>query len=149
MRQKWTKGLLAPGVSTPRNHFGGSGRRQHLERRKDQIDAQIASINARDQVARRKRETRANIVLGAVIRSHAAQHPAFMPTLVDVLVAGVRRRADRELLASVLGLPQLVGGSDSSIPSQSEGNAPDANAQDIAPIRAGLRQHATEITARH
>jgi len=71
----------------------------------------LASLNAREEVARRKQDIRANIILGAVIRAHVASHPAFMPTLLDVLSVGARRQPDRELLATVLGLPQLIADS--------------------------------------
>ncbi len=112
MRRKWSRGPPGPGVF-PIGHCVGRGlRRNHLERRKNQIEAQIGSIDAGDQAARRKRETRANVVIGAVIRSHAALHSAFMPILRGILDVAVRRPADRELLASILGLTQIAEGTE-------------------------------------
>jgi hypothetical protein len=149
IRRKWPRGLLAPGISPPRHHGSRGRRRRHLERRKGQIEAQIASINARDQLARRKRETRANVVLGAVIRSHAAQHPAFVPMLFDILTVAMRRRADRELLASVLGLPALVGGADAGIPLQPETGASSPNVtRPEPPQRSAFGSMAAEVTVR-
>jgi hypothetical protein len=87
----------------------GVGRgRYDLERRKRQIEARLVSIKARDGIKKRKRETRANIVIGAVMRSHSALHPAFLTTLATILNIGVRRQTDRELLASILGVPRLI-----------------------------------------
>jgi hypothetical protein len=119
------------------------GHRDHLEKRKDQIEAQIAALDARDEVARRKRDIRVNIILGAVIRAHAASHPAFMPTLVGILSAGVRRRADRELLAAALQLPQLADGSANDT-RQRPTNGPVA----ALPRRPALVPYAAQLTAR-
>jgi hypothetical protein len=149
MRRKWPRGLLAPGLRPPRNHVSRVRRRQHLERRKGQIEAQLASINARDQVVRRKRETRANIVIGAVIRSHAAFHPAFVPTLLAILSVALRRQADRELLASILGLPQLIEvDATAAQPNQVGGNEIPKASSVMEPQRSRIAQSASEITAR-
>ena len=50
-------------------------RRKRLERSKRQVEARIAKLDPRDRIAARKRETRANIVLGAVLRAHALLNP--------------------------------------------------------------------------
>jgi hypothetical protein len=143
MHRKWIKGQFVPGESATGRKVDRDGRRDHLERRKDQIEAQIASLNARDEVARRKRDTRANIILGAVIRAHAASHPAFMPMLADILSAGARRRPDRELLAAVLELPQLIDGSGNGGKQQ-----PISGSGVGQPHRPRLVPYAAEITAR-
>jgi hypothetical protein len=149
MHRRWPRGLLAPGLRPPRRPASRGNRRRHLERRKGQIEAQIASINARDNVAQRKRETRANIVLGAVIRSHTALNPAFVPALVGILMVALRRRADRELLASVLGLPQLVGGDEEdTLPKLQSGTGSPDVPRPTSPQRPGLMGVAVEITVR-
>ena len=149
MHQKSRMGLLAPDVAPIEHHAGHADRRHHLEQRKHQIEAQIASIDARDQAVSRKRETRANIIIGAVMRSHAALHSAFATALADILDLAVRRRADRELLASVLGLPSLIGGSDPAVSPQPTSDAIRAQNLHAAPrLRSELRQYAAEITIR-
>ena len=149
MHRRWPRGLIALGLRPPRRPARRSNRRRHLERRKGQIEAQIASINARDQIARRKRETRANIVLGAVIRSHTALHPAFVPALVGILTVGLRRRADRELLASVLLLPQLVGGDEVETVTQPQNGTASPNVpRPAVPQRPGFGGMAAEVTMR-
>jgi hypothetical protein len=84
------------------------GRRKQLELRKRQVEARIAALDPRDQIAARKRETRANIVLGAILRSHASLNPSFNLELAHILHTNVRRPADRTLLADVLGMSHLV-----------------------------------------
>src|SRR5580658_2883750 len=98
---------ITPSAS-PEQFTHGTRRGQYrLERRKRQIEARLVSIKAREQFTKRKRETRANIIIGAVMRSHVALHPAFLPTLTAIMEVGVRRSADRELLSAILGLPEL------------------------------------------
>lgn len=83
-------------------------RRRQLEKRKRQVEARIAALDPRDKIAARKRDTRANIVLGAVLRSHMALNPSFRVELANILDHNVRRAADRQLLAGVLGIPELA-----------------------------------------
>lgn len=136
MHRKGSRGQTGSGASSTGRMAGRDGRRDHLERRRKQIEAQISSIDARNEVERRKRETRANIIIGAVIRTHAALHPAFVPTLFGILAIGLRRQADRELLADILGLPQL---------------APDRESVAVGQMlfrQLRLADYAAEITAR-
>jgi hypothetical protein len=149
MRRKGSRGQVTPGASASGQQAGCDGRKDHLTRRKKQIEAQIASIDARDEAARRKRETRANIIVGAVMRAHAALHPAFVPALAGILSAGLRRRADRELLASILNLPQLFAGNDICTPQQPTREQDGCNMPGITqPLRPRLDEYAAEITAR-
>lgn len=83
-------------------------RRKRLERRKRQVEARIAALDPRDKIAARKRDTRANIVLGAVLRAHMALNPSFGVELAHILDHNLKRPPDRELLASVLGMSQLA-----------------------------------------
>jgi len=50
---------------------------KQLELRKRQVESRIAALDPRDQIAARKRDTLANIVLGAILRSHASLNPSF------------------------------------------------------------------------
>lgn len=117
-----------------------SGRREHLLRRKTQIEAQLASIDARARQARRKRETRANIVIGAVLRSHATLNPGFAEQLAMILDSFVGRPTDRVLLAEVLAMPQLA---------QAPSPLPCAAAVTRFPARPRFRGARIELTSRH
>ena len=64
-------------------------------------------------------------VLGAVIRSHSALHPALAPALVgEILMVSLHAWGRPwELLASVLCLPQLLGGGETDTSPQPQGEA--------------------------
>lgn len=83
-------------------------RRKRLERRRRQVEARIAALDPRDRIAARKRDTRANIVLGAVLRAHMALNPSFGVELANILDFNLKRLADRQLLGSVLGMSRLT-----------------------------------------
>jgi hypothetical protein len=106
MQQKYIKAGLT--ISRGSKHRPALDRRAELEQRKRQLEARISALDARESIARRKRETRANIVLGAVMRAHAALNPSFAGELVGILDVGLRRPADRLLLAEILSLPRLM-----------------------------------------
>ena len=132
MRRKSTIGPDLPDSGAPDRRYRRNGQRRHrLKRRQQQIEAQIASIEAQEREVQRKREIRANIIIGAVMRSHAMLHRAFVPALTGILDVGVRRPADRELLASVLGMPKL------------------ARSAETVLSRRTLRDAAAELTVRH
>jgi hypothetical protein len=142
---------MPPGACRPQQ------RRDRLLHRKTQIEAQLASIDARERLARSKRETRTNIVIGAIMRAHASLNPGFAEQLADILDNGLNRPADRALLAAVLGLSRLApgeAGSSDRTPSQAPLPCPSRAAGAQAPDRprevppSRLRQHAVEITAR-
>lgn len=71
-----------------------------LMTQRDQIDAQIADLNARERQRNRKRETRRKIILGAVLAKHLARNPdsPWMAELLDELDRFVTRPGDRQLL---------------------------------------------------
>jgi hypothetical protein len=129
----------------------GVGRGQHdLEKRKRQIEARLISIRAREQFTKRKRETRANIIIRAIVRSHATLHPAFVPTLVNILDIGVRRQADRLLLASMLGLPEFPGSYNAvASPVAKSGHSARGSAGFELPQWTGLQHCVVEITDRY
>jgi hypothetical protein len=88
------------------NHSGGdtspaeaSARRETLVRRKSQIEHQLAAFDAREQEAKRKRETRQKIIVGAAVLAHAQRDPSFAATLQSVLQRAVVRPKDRSFLA--------------------------------------------------
>lgn len=83
-------------------------RRHTLERRKRQLERRLAALDPQNNVMARKRETRAAIVLGKILRTHAILHPAFAVELRQILKVGTRRPADRELLGRVFGFPDLL-----------------------------------------
>jgi hypothetical protein len=84
-----------------------------------------------------------------VMRSHAALHPTFAEALAGILAMAVRRQADRELLASILGLPQLTASGNAAASAQPEDNVAGAEApRPEAPQRSRLRRYAAEITMR-
>ncbi len=108
MQQKFINGPLTSGRRKGSAHRPPGERRARLETRKRQIEARISDLDARQRVEHRKKETRANIVLGAIMRAHASLHPAFGVELAHILDIGLRRPTDRQLLADVLGLPRLI-----------------------------------------
>ncbi len=81
--------------------------RQRLECRKRKIEAQLSDLNSRNNPVARKRETRANIIIGAVLRAHMSLNPSFRVELTHILHHNVHRPADRQLLANLLGMSQL------------------------------------------
>ncbi len=105
-----TSGAKLPGKWRPTKERRAEleARRDQLDRRKRQIEARLTALDPRDKLAARKRETRANIVLGAVLRAHMDHNPSFAAELAHILEHNLRRPADRQLLAGVLGMSQLA-----------------------------------------
>jgi hypothetical protein len=69
--------------------------------------------------------------------------------LADILTVALRRRADRELLAAVLGLPQLVGGSEADTPPQLQSGVDSPGVlRPAPPRRPSLGAMAAEVTVR-
>lgn len=73
-----------------------------LESRKKQIEAQLASLEAREREAARKRETRRKVVVGAAVLAHAELDPGFASLLRDVLAKAVQRPVDQKVIADLL-----------------------------------------------
>jgi hypothetical protein len=93
------------------NHSGGetspaeaSARRETLVRRKSQIEHQLAAFDAREQEAKRKRDTRRKIIVGAAVLAHAEVDPSFAVMLQSVLQRAVVRPKDRSFLALDRGM---------------------------------------------
>lgn len=75
-----------------------------LEARKKQIEAQLASLEARERDAARKRETRRKVIVGAAVLAHSEIDDAFATILREVLAKAVQRPADQQAIADLLGL---------------------------------------------
>jgi hypothetical protein len=151
----------SPSSTTPREPRPRLSHCCHrLLHRKLEIEAQLASIEARKHLAGRKRETRANIIIGAVARTHATLDPGFAGQLAAILDRAVRRPADRELLASVLNLTRLAGADVAAASDPAARRIPlpcplpaavaqtPDRAREVRLAGLRLRDHAVKITAR-
>jgi hypothetical protein len=74
-----------------------------LAEKKKHIEAELASLAAREREAERKRETRRKVIVGAAVLAHTDVDPEFLVTLRHVLNRAVQRPADRETIADLLG----------------------------------------------
>src|SRR4051794_21411215 len=72
-------------------------RRTRLLHRKSQIEAQLADLDARAMVKRRKAEARAKIVAGANPLDVAKRKPGFRADLADHMNRTVTRPEDRAM----------------------------------------------------
>jgi hypothetical protein len=72
-------------------------RRTRLLLRKAQIEAQLADLDARAMVKRRKAETRGKIIAGANALDVAKRKPAFRAELADHMNRTVTRPEDRAM----------------------------------------------------
>jgi hypothetical protein len=78
-------------------------RREKLQKRKAQIEAQLRALDAREGAERRKRDARRKIIVGGAVLAHAALHPSFAEILRMVLRSAVTRDLDRKVIADLLG----------------------------------------------
>jgi hypothetical protein len=72
-------------------------RKTRLLQRKAQIEAQLADLEARANLKRRKAETRGKIIAGANALERAKRKPAFRVELADQMNRTVTRPEDRAL----------------------------------------------------
>lgn len=72
-------------------------RKAQLLRRKAQIEAQLADLEARAMVKRRKAETRGKIIAGANALDRAKRKPAFRAELAEQMNRTVTRPQDRAM----------------------------------------------------
>lgn len=79
-----------------------SKRRQALEKRKSQIDAQLSDLKAREKTQARKDETRRKIIIGGLVMAQMEKDADFKATMNALIERGVTRAVDRR----VLGLPK-------------------------------------------
>lgn len=76
-----------------------------LEERKKQIEAKLTSLNARERVMTKKRDTRRKVIVGAAVLAHAQRDSEFARRLQAVLTLAVEREGDREAIADLLPQP--------------------------------------------
>ena len=74
-----------------------------LKESEKQTQARLAALVAKQKTQERKLDTRRKIVVGSLVLTHAALHPAFADALRDILKAAVIRNTDKALLADWLG----------------------------------------------
>jgi hypothetical protein len=72
-------------------------RKARLLQRKAQIEAQLADLDARANVKRRKAETRGKIIAGANALDRAKRKPAFRAELAEQMNRTVTRPEERAL----------------------------------------------------
>ena len=85
---------LFPNVPTEKNRMD---RKAKLLQKKDQIEAQLRDLNARERLRERKDDTRRKIIAGALALEHAEIDPGFQATLLKLLNRYVVRSQDRAL----------------------------------------------------
>jgi len=113
--------ILTNSRGTPVVRRSTSERRALLAEKKRIIEAELASLDAREREAERKRDTRRKIIIGAAVLAHTEIDPQFIVTLRHVLNRAVQRPADRETIADLLG-----GADEAPVPATQAGNQPPA-----------------------
>ena len=94
--------ILTNSRGTPVVRRSASERIALLAEKKRLIEAELASLTAREREAERKRDTRRKIIIGAAVLAHTEVDPQFIVTLRHVLNRAVQRPADRETIADLL-----------------------------------------------
>jgi hypothetical protein len=94
--------ILTKSRGTPVVRRSASERIALLAEKKRLIEAELASLTAREREAERKRDTRRKIIIGAAVLAHTEIDPQFIVTLRHVLNRAVQRPADRETIADLL-----------------------------------------------
>ena len=94
--------ILTNSRGTPVVRRSASERIALLAEKKRLIEAELASLTAREREAERKRDTRRKIIIGAAVLAHTEIDPQFIVTLRHVLNRAVQRPADRETIADLL-----------------------------------------------
>ena len=115
--------------------MASSSRLEQLRKQREQVDARIKALEARERDRERKLETRRKIITGAVVREHAAKFPdsEFAGDIAKLLDEHVTRDVDRK----ALGLPPLPEQADPRAPAN-ESQAGDGDRASIPwPNRTG------------
>lgn len=73
-----------------------------LETRISTLKARRDRIQARENAAERKADTRRKIIVGAAVLAHAQQDANFALALREALARGITREKDREAVADLL-----------------------------------------------
>lgn len=85
-----------------RIHKSFSAQRNELLTRKQQLEARLADLDARQKTRNRKRDTRRKVIVGGAIIAHGKLHPAFRVALRSVLQQAVTRDIDKAVIADLL-----------------------------------------------
>lgn len=75
-----------------------SKRREKLEKRKAQIEAQLDDISAREKAQARKDDTRRKIIIGGLVMARMEKDADFKATIDALIERGVTRAVDRQVL---------------------------------------------------
>ena len=77
-------------------------RLKQLQQRRDQLNAQLAALEARNRQTEKKREDRRKILLGALVLADLPERPELRAWLTDRLPIFLTRPEDRKLFADFL-----------------------------------------------
>lgn len=91
---------------------------KRLQQRRDQLNAQLAALEARSRQAEKKREDRRKILLGALVLADLPERPELRTYLAERLPGFLTRPEDRKLFAD------LLPPNSRATPSASAGDAP-------------------------
>ena len=75
-------------------------RRSLLQKRKEQIEKQLAAIDQREKGKARKEDTRLKVLIGAAYLNDTEKHPETRGGVIEVLKRGITTDRDREFLKS-------------------------------------------------
>jgi hypothetical protein len=76
---------------------------EELRKKREQLDARMASLAARQKTEERKRDARRKIIVGAAVLAHAQVDSAFKTALQRALRQAVTRDIDRAAIPDLLG----------------------------------------------
>jgi hypothetical protein len=76
---------------------------EELRKKREQLDARMASLAARQKTEERKRDARRKIIVGAAVLAHAEVDPGFRAALRTALRAAVTRDIDKAVIPDLLG----------------------------------------------
>lgn len=77
-------------------------RLKRLQQRRDQLNAQLAALEARNRQSEKKRDDRRKILLGALVMSDLPERPELRAWLVNRLPGFLTRSEDKKLFADLL-----------------------------------------------
>ncbi len=77
-------------------------RLKQLQQRRDQLNTQLAALEARNRQAEKKREDRRKILLGALVLIDLSERPELRAWLAERLPGFLTRPEDKKLFADLL-----------------------------------------------
>ena len=75
---------------------------KRLQQRRDQLNAKLAALEARNRQAEKKRDDRRKILLGALVMADLPQCPELRAWLAERLPGFLTRTEDKKLFADLL-----------------------------------------------